>query len=272
MSVLDEAIPADQAEEHLNVMFYGQSGIGKTMFAGSGRDEGKHNLIINIELGITTLKRRGNKTNVIACESYDKFIEIMEACIAEPNRFEWVIIDSITDLQNMIWEKVIQESESRRNGEGSGRKRVPFHREIQDWYEVELRLMDLVHRLCVSECNIIFLAKEQEVLNSEGEDQVVPSIGTKKQTIWAQVAGRCNIVGHISVREVKGSHVRVFNFNYSPNRAAKDQFGIFTKPIANLTLEKFTNKLLEAGDELVAQEESSNPPASNTDTLQKEGK
>ena len=90
MSILDEAVPADETVESVKALVYGDSGAGKTTFLGSGKDNGKNDLIIAIEHGTVSAARSGSKAKIIRPKNWDELVEIVEEIVNDPKRFDWV--------------------------------------------------------------------------------------------------------------------------------------------------------------------------------------
>lgn len=238
MSILDLAKPAKEAVESVNMLLYGDSGVGKTTFCGSGRQRGKNDLIIAVEKGTISAARAGSQANVLNVEDLDQLFEIISAIENEPERFEWVCVDSITKLQDMIWQHIISKAVERNPG------RNRFKRELQEYGEAQLILKEIIERLNASKANILYTATSASDVNEEAEQYAIPNIHGQKNALAAWVTAQMDLVCYMTPGVHKGVEYRRFNFVKDSKHWAKDRFSVFRKPVANLTLEKMTNRLL----------------------------
>lgn len=241
MSILDLAVPVEENVESVSLLLYGDSGSGKTTFLGSGRDNGKHDLIIGVEKGTVSAARAGSKVNVLPVKDLEHLFQIVEAIEDEPHRFEWVCIDGITKLQDVIWTAIITDAVSKRPN------RSRFTREIQEYGEAQAILKEIVQRLVDSDANVIFTATTDLFQDENAETVARPNIHGKDGGIARWVTEQVDVVCYLTVGEMKGKTYRKFSFNKSDHFWSKDRFQVFEKPVANLTLEKYTQKLLDKG-------------------------
>lgn len=242
MGILDTIKPASEVVESINALIYGDSGVGKTYFAGSGSDNGKNDLLIAIEHGTVAAARAGSEVNVLEINTWSQFLEAVEAVIGDPSRFNWVIIDSLTELQSLIWKEIIG------NAVNANPNRSPYKRELQEYGEAQLRYRSIIERLNSSDVNVLYTAHSILGTDEESNEFKMPSIHGQKGDLAAWTCAQMDIVGNIRVARRDNKLFRAFTFNKTPEVFAKDRFGVFKKTVANLTLEKFTNTLLSAGN------------------------
>lgn len=249
-SILDLAKPAKDTVESVNMMLYGDSGAGKTCFAGSGRDNGKNDLIVAIEHGTVSTARLGSEANVLPIESWDQLMELVTAIEDEPDRFDWVIIDSLTKMQDLIWRDIVDKAVQKNPA------RSEFTKELQEYGEAQERLMNVVERLNGCDANIVYTALADLATDEESNEFKMPSLHGRQGKIAAWVCAQMDLVGYISVIKRDGKIHRKFQFNKTPEIFAKDRFSVFSKPALNLTLEKLTNKLEESSVETPTDKEN----------------
>lgn len=240
MSILDQALPASETVESVNALVYGDSGSGKTTFAGSGRDNGKNDLILAIEHGTASTARAGSQVNVLPIKSWDDLVSAVDALVDDPGRFEWVIVDSLTKMQDLIWEHIIKEATDR------SPNRSAFKKELQEYGEAQLRFTSIVERLNGSDVNVIYTALAELHTDEEANDFQMPSIHGQQGRLAAWTCAQVDVLCYLKVaKSPKGTEYRRFQFNKTTDVFAKDRFQLFPKPAPNLTLEEFTDKLLE---------------------------
>lgn len=242
-SILDSAQPVSEVANSVNMLLYGDSGVGKTVFAGSGRDSGKNDLIIDIEGGTLSAARSKSKANVLPAYDYDSFLDIVEAIEEDPDRFEWVIVDSLTKLQDIIWNKILDEAVAKNPS------RSPYKRELQEYGEAQARLKDLVERLKNSDANILFISLADTEVDEDGNNVRVPAIHGSQGKVQAWVSAQMDVVAYMRVLSNEGGSFRAIHFNKSPEYYAKDRLRLYSsKGVKNLTLEAFTNKILSQAE------------------------
>lgn len=257
MSILDEAVEAVDTVNSVNMLVYGQSGAGKTRFAGSGRENGKHDLILAVEQGTISAARAGSKAKVLKIENWNQLDEAVTAVIDEPDRFEWVIVDSLTKLQDVIWQHIVGEAVS------DNPRRSEFKKELQEYGEAQERLKSVINRLNASEANIIYTATSDLETDEDANEFQMPSIHGQKGKLAHWVCAQVDVVCYLSVVKHKGQLVRSFQFNKTTEVFAKDRLALYPGKKGNLTLEEYTNKLLEESVEEDA-------PTDNTNTNDEE--
>ena len=252
-SILDSAQPVSEVANSVNMLLYGDSGVGKTVFAGSGRDSGKNDLIIDIEGGTLSAARSKSKANVLPAYDYDSFLDIVEAIEEDPDRFEWVIVDSLTKLQDIIWNKIMSEAVAKNPS------RSPYKRELQEWGEAQSRLKDLVERLKNSDANVLFIALADSELDEDGNTVRVPAVHGSKGKVQAWVSAQMDVVAYIRVLSNDGGSFRAIHFNKTPEFYAKDRLRLYPgKGVKNLTLAKYTDKILSQSEPEEDNEEKDN--------------
>lgn len=243
-NILDLAKPVSEVSTSVNMLLYGDSGVGKTVFAGSGRENGKNDLIIDVEGGTLSAARSNSHTNVIPATDYDTFVSIVDAIEKEPDRFEWVVVDSLTKLQDVIWNKILEEAVAK------SPSRSPYKKELQEYGEAQSRLKDLVERLKNSEANVLFLALADTEVDEDGNNVRVPSIHGSQGRVQAWVSAQMDVVAYLRVVQTKEGNVRVSHFNKTPEFYAKDRLKLYPgKGVKNLTLAKYTDKILSQSED-----------------------
>lgn len=243
-NILDLAKPVSEVSTSVNMLLYGDSGVGKTVFAGSGREKGKNDLIIDVEGGTLSAARSNSQANVIPATDYDTFVSIVDAIEKEPDRFEWVIVDSLTKLQDVIWNKILEEAVAK------SPSRSPYKKELQEYGEAQSRLKDLVERLKNSEANVLFLALADTEVDEDGNNVRVPSIHGSQGRVQAWVSAQMDVVAYLRVVQTKEGNVRVSHFNKTPEFYAKDRLKLYPgKGVKNLTLAKYTDKILSQSED-----------------------
>lgn len=242
-NILDLALPVTETVNSVNILVHGDSGSGKTTFAGSGRNAGAKDLILAIENGTVSAARSGSKANVLSIKTWSELDQAITAIADDPDRFEWIIVDSITKLQDLIWEEILGEAVRTKPS------RSKYKRELQEYGEAQARLSEVVERLNNSDANILWTALSDLETDENGHEFKMPSIHGRggKQAAW--VCAQMDTVVYLSVIEYQGKLVRKFDFNKTPEAYAKDRLQTFRVPQKNLTLAGLTEAIVGVGPE-----------------------
>lgn len=249
-SILDQAVPVSETAESINMLLYGEPGSGKTTFAGSGLSKGKDTLIIATEHGTKSAARAGSQAQVLVVDDWDTLVQVVDAVAAEPDRYDWVVLDSLTKTQDLIWAKILEEATHKSSS------RSPYKKELQEYGEAQERLKEIVRKLNASDANIIYTAMSDLGTDEDGNEYRMPAIHGQKGGMSWWVCGEVDVVCYLSVVKSNGKNVRAFQFNKTDNVLAKDRFALYEKNKGNLTLEKYTEDILAVSQH--NQEESAN--------------
>lgn len=239
-SILDTAVPVSETVESINMVLYGDPGSGKTVFAGSGPNQGKDTLLVGIEHGTKSAARAGSKAQVINVDDWDTLEAVVDAIIENPDRYDWVVIDSLTKMQDIIWQKILNDATSKNSS------RSQYKKELQEYGEAQEMLKDIVRRLNASDANIIYTAMADLATDEEGNEYRLPALHGGQGAISWWVCGEVDVVCYLSVVRKNGKTHRAFQFNKSDNVLAKDRFDLYPGRKGDLTLEQYTEALLAA--------------------------
>lgn len=256
-SILDSAIPVSETTESINMVLYGDPGSGKTVFAGSGPNKGRDTLLVGIEHGTKSAARAGSKAQVINVDDWQTLEAVVDAIIEQPDRYDWVVIDSLTKMQDLIWQKILTEATNKNSS------RSKYTRELQEWGEAQERLKDIVRRLNASDANIIYTAMADLATDEDGNEYRLPALHGGKGAVSWWVCGEVDVVCYLSVVRKNGKTHRAFQFNKSDNVLAKDRFSLYPGRKGDLTLEQYTEDLLAASVSEEEEEESQQEEAVN---------
>lgn len=114
-----KVIKAKDRPANLNILIYGESGVGKTRLAGSADDvpEMRSVLVIDFEGGTETLKHSYPNCDTVRVESWKDVQGVYDELYAGNHKYRTVILDSLTEIQkfNMynVMQKLIEQNENR---------------------------------------------------------------------------------------------------------------------------------------------------------------
>lgn len=98
-----ERLSAPAVDHGLNVLIYGDTGVGKTMLAGSAAAFGPTSptLIIDVEGGTSTLKGQ-KQIEVFRPRTWADLQEVYDVLYNEDHGFNAVVVDSLTEIQRKL--------------------------------------------------------------------------------------------------------------------------------------------------------------------------
>lgn len=179
-----------------NIMVYADSGIGKTVFAGSD----DRVLFIAPEDksgGLLSAKRFGSKAHRWPVESWNDLLEayeyVYEQIEAGDFPYDWLAIDSLTEMQAMAMTHVLKMA---CDDKPTHDPDVP---EIQDWQRYYIIFEKMIRAFNDLNINVIYTALERKVENAEGEDFYVPDIQGKDYLLSLKVASLMTSFGRMKV-------------------------------------------------------------------------
>lgn len=208
----------------VSAIIYGESGIGKTRFAGTL--PGKTLILAAEANGIKTLARSENAGNIEIVylpepgatieETNDRYNRYFDALMVRDLAYDNIVLDSATELANIL---LIQKTDPSKNG---GIPTMKNYGEVQFAMKRYLRILrDLAQ---VKGKNVIVIALEAELVLSQNADaqtsKTHPALSGKKLSPEAE--GLFDIVAHL---EKRSDGTRVFRLEGNDQFVAKDRFG-----------------------------------------------
>lgn len=96
-----KVVKAGERESNLNIMIYGDSGVGKTRLAGSSDDvpSMRSVLCVDFEGGTETLKHSYPNVDTVRVESWRDVQGVYDELNAGNHKYRTVILDSLTEIQ-----------------------------------------------------------------------------------------------------------------------------------------------------------------------------
>jgi hypothetical protein len=178
--------------ESVNWCIYGDSGVGKTVFASFA----PRAYFLSTEKGVVSAKRVGSKAKVIRAPDWEHVEAGIEWADAHLGSQDWMIVDSVSKMQELLirWWLRVQNEESG----GSRDLDIPQLQDHQKWQRMFLRF---INHLVDAEYNVIFIATSMHKEDAEGESLVLPNIVGKDYTIANNFCADMDIVSCLRVRK-----------------------------------------------------------------------
>lgn len=242
----DAIISLAEFDESCNMLIYGDSGIGKTVFAG------QCGLILGVEKGTISAKRQGSTADLWPIQSWSDIQRAYKWLKANPTAYPWVAMDSVTEMQQKALRWIL-DKEFRDAGEGSNRDiDIPQIQDHQKWQNMFKRF---IKSFCDLPVNVLFTALPLRVEDEEGDELVLPDLSGKGYQISQWVCAQMSIVAHMKkVRKKAGTDnsgeqkyeiVRRFRFQYSPPYFAKDRYDALGNYLDDPTLDEIVARITD---------------------------
>ena len=225
MSLPSSIISLQDEDEYVNIMVYADSGVGKTVFCGSDEDV---LFIAPEDNGTLSAKRFGSSAKKWKINRWSDIVEAYEWLYSlDTIPFNWVVLDSLTEMQEMCMRQILDEAYEMNPG------RDPDVPQLQDWQPYFERFRRLVKGFNALHVNVLYTALQKEEENEDGDKVTIPMIQGKGTQFAKQVASWMTSFGHMRVQRKKigvdedGSPLydeyRIIQWKSSKNVMAKDR-------------------------------------------------
>lgn len=218
-------ISLQEEDETFNLLIYADSGVGKTVFAGSDDDV---LFIAPEDNGTLSAKRMGSSAQKWKIKGWDD-ISAAYTWLSKLDHipFNWVVLDSLTEMQDMCMRKILQE------GVEMNPSRDPDVPQLQDWIPYQNRFMRMVKAFNELDVNVLYTALQMDEENDEGDKIVLPMMQGKGTQYAKKVASTMTSFGHMRVQRKRAGNdeegnpiweeYRVIQWRASKTVMAKDR-------------------------------------------------
>lgn len=240
--------------ESINFIVYGDSGVGKTPFAGAAPNA----VFLSTEKGTISAKRFGSKAKLIRATSWLKVEAAIDYLEENPDGFDWVILDSLTKLQVLLLRYLLEVNVE--EGLAKADLDLPALADHQKWQNMFKRFVD---RLIDLDVNVIFIATAMHKEDAEGEDLVLPHVEGKDYAISQYVCAQADGVYCLKVKSDKrGEPYWRLLTKTTPPYFAKDRYKalprVVERPTMPAIIEAIQNSIAE-GEPLAADSSAPEP-------------
>ena len=252
----------EEIPDYVNLMIYGRSGVGKTVFAGS---DDRVIFIASEADGTMSAKRRGSKAKQWPVSEWNDIIEAKEyfeemALSDGGIKANWLVIDSATEMQQMAMRHILKEQKAIKEYRDID---IP---EIQDWQKYYNLFMRLVKEFNALPCNVLWTALVSSSTDEEGNQFLMPAIQGKGGELAQSFASYmtsygCMQVKVVPARDQEGNpiekdgkpvkkEIRQITWKDTGIIQGKDRTGVLSPYTRDLTL-KEVRELIQSGPNAV---------------------
>lgn len=192
-------ISISDVDDKVNLLVYGDSGVGKTQLAGSddrvlfvAPEDNSDGLLSAVLAGSTADKWPIDKWDDLA-EAFNYLYHL------DHIPYNWVVIDSLTEMQMMAMRGILDAAVAENPA------RDPDIPQLQDWqkyYEMVKRMIKAFNALDV---NVLYTALARVAEDTDGVEYMLPDLQGKKDNYAKQVSSWMTSFGYMSVKRKKVS-------------------------------------------------------------------
>lgn len=161
--------------QKLKVLIYGPSGAGKTRFAATAPNP----IFASAEAGLLSTVGTGKKIDYAAIRTLEDLKELLTFLQRQDHKYETVVIDSITEIN-----EIIKEGIEEKNNRGM---------QLQDWGTLQKQIKELLRDFRSLDMHVIFIAQETVQQDDAKITKILPSLNGKSAT---EIAYFMDIVGY----------------------------------------------------------------------------
>lgn len=249
----EDIIGLEDYTECINMLVYGDPGVGKTVLGGSAKSP----LILATEKGTVSAARQGSNGKlwnaVRKWHAVEDCYEWLYDNVEKPGfPFDWIVIDTLSEMQNLMLRYVVDN----RVSEGKAKNLNPYKTELQEYGEMHEMFKDYVGKFNDLPINTLWTAQAMQVEDEEGNEFRLPAIQGKGYQMATWAAAQMHCYGYMHMREVehpqthRKQRVRSIQWQASTNVRAKDRFdclGMYTNhPKGQKPLQYLEQKIIES--------------------------
>jgi phage nucleotide-binding protein len=238
-----KVVKAEQRSQFLNILVYGDSGMGKTTLGGSADEvpEMSPTLVVDVEGGTESLRHSYSDVNIVRVSTWKEMQQVYDELHAGRHPYKTVVLDSLTEIQKFSMYQIMLELVDMKEDADPD---VPGMRE---WGKNVEQVRKFVRAFRDLPMHTIFTALAKEDKNPRtGKSKTAPSLQGK---VAAEVPAFLDIVAYYYMKrvEVVGQgqvEQRLLLCNATETVIAKDRTGRLPQVVEEPTMAKLFGHVL----------------------------
>lgn len=194
MALSSKIISLEDDDDYVNLLVYGKSGAGKTVFGGSARVL----FIAPEDDGTLSAKRQGSKGDKWPVKGWDDVQEaygyLYDNIEEVREKYDWIVIDSLTEFQQMLLRKILENVVSENPNRDLD---IPAIQDHQKWQNMFKRMVKAFNAL---EINVLYTALVRAETDEEGEDFLTPDLQGKGYQMSQTISSYMTSYGCLQVQ------------------------------------------------------------------------
>ncbi|WNM67448.1 ASCE ATPase [Rhodococcus phage Apiary] len=247
----DFIVGLEDYTESINMAVYADPGLGKTVLAGSART-----LILATEHGTIAAARQGSKAKMASAmtvENLDRAYDFLaENCENEDFPFDWIAIDTATEMQNMFKRHIV----TNRVDEGVAKNLNPYKVDLNEYGETQEMFKAYVKKFNDLPINTLWTAHAKTVEDEEGNTFICPDIHGKGYQLATWFGAQMHCLGYmrmdrVNLKDPKTGSVREterrrIHWKAGANFRAKDRFDCLGAVTSGKSLDQLTKMIYDS--------------------------
>jgi phage nucleotide-binding protein len=240
-------LKAEAARQHINILIYGKSGVGKTQLAGSADavPSMRKVLVMDVEGGTMTLAHSYPDVDVVRVRHWNEVAELADFLQTGNHDYQTCIVDSLTEAQKFNMSAVMAKRIEER--EAKGEEQDPDVPDMRAWGKNIEQIRKFVRFFRDLEMNTIFTALVKEDKNPRtGLIERKPYLSGK---LADEVAAFLDVVVYYYMKKVDDENKRLLLTQATDEYVAKDRTGKLPALLESPTMEEIMQYAITKKDE-----------------------
>lgn len=209
--------PVSERPQAVNMLVYGDPGVGKTVLAGSASQIGSMSpvLFIDVEGGTMSLRNKYPGVDVVRVSNWQDMTAIYNDIATKESKYKTIVIDSLTEIQKFSMYNIMRDLV---NADPDRDPDVPG---IREWGKNAEQIRRFVRAFRDLPVNTIFTA-----LAAQDKDQKTGAVLNRPYLsgkLASEIAGFLDIVCFMYIRIVDGDVRRLMLTSSTDSCVAKDR-------------------------------------------------